>query len=190
MAAVGPDNKSAAIALLFMGCTFVGWNEAICLAGTTLLVKDQREIGIAGGLGSAIRSAITAVVTAVYVTVLTNKLETNIVAQVPAALAAAGLPTSSIAAFIGAISVGTPAAFAAVPGVTSKIIATGLTAYKQANSDAFHTVYLTTLAFTGLAVMVAFFQGNTEHTMTENVAATLANENDTLTKKGDGLAGV
>lgn len=59
-----PSTRATAIGLLFVGTTFLGYNEAVALAGTTLLARDQHEIGVAGGLGSSFRSAISSVVTA------------------------------------------------------------------------------------------------------------------------------
>lgn len=94
----------------------------------------------------------------------------------PPKLLAAGLPATSIESFIGAFSIGTAEAFAAVPGVTAEIIAVGTRAYKVANAHAYSTVYLSTIAFSGLAVILTWFAPNTDELMSEKVAATLAGE--------------
>lgn len=174
-----PDNKGAAIALLFLGCFFIGWNESITLANTTICVRNQSEIGIAGGLGAAIRAAICAVLVAIYTTVLNNRLEQT-TSEVPPALIDAGLPSGSVSDFMSVLaSVGTAApdsAYAGVQGITGKIIDVGVRAYKVANADAYRTVYLSTIAFSGLAIILTFFAPNTEEYMTDNVAATLNRE--------------
>jgi hypothetical protein len=183
------DNRETIMALIFIGCFFIGWNETICLANATILVKDQRHIGAAGGITGSVRGAISSILIAVYTTVLSNRLTSTISTQVPAAVLKAGLPTTSVAEFIKAFSVGTPDAFQAVPGITANILAVGTRAYKVANADAFKTVYLTTIAFSALAVVLTFFSPNTDDLMSGKVAATLHNEDDTVTrvKTGEGV---
>ena len=175
-AVTNPDTKQTAIALIFLGCFWIGWNESLCLANSTICVHDQREIGIAGGLAGSIRAAICAVVVAIYTTTLSNRLSETIPAEVPPALVDAGLPSSSVADFMSAISAGTSDAFASIPGITDEIIAVGVRAYKVANADAYRTVYLSTIAFSGVAIILTWFAPNTEKFMTQKVVATLHNE--------------
>jgi hypothetical protein len=176
------DNRVTIMSFIFIGCFFIGWNETICLANATLLVKDQRQIGTAGGVAGSVRGAISSILIAVYSSVLTNRLTKTISTQVPEAVINAGLPATSVPAFIGAFSIGTPAAFQAVPGITDKILAVGTRAYKVANADAFSTVYLTTIAFSALAVFLTFFAPNTDELMTGKVAATLHNEDNHIAR--------
>ena len=174
-----PETKSLAISMIFLGCFWIGWNESVCLTNATICVHDQREIGVAGGMAGSIRAAICAVVVAVYTTTLTNRLGTTIPARVPPAVIGAGLPEASVPGFIGALTTGD---FSSVEGVTEQIIAVGVRAYKWANAEAYRTVYLTTIAFTGVAVILTFFAPNTEKYMTGQVVATLANEDDSATR--------
>lgn len=185
-----PDNKSTAIALMFLGCFFIGWNETITLANTTICVEDQREIGIAGGLGASIRAAICAVLVAIYTTILSNRLTQTTASLVPPALVGAGLPADSVSDFLTIISTsGTSAprsVYASVSGITDNIVAVGVRAYKVANSDAYRTVYLSTIAFSGLAIILTFFAPNTEKYMTDHVAATLNQEGTTSDEEKGG----
>ncbi|CAG9993119.1 unnamed protein product [Clonostachys byssicola] len=185
-----PDNKSTAIALMFLGCFFIGWNETITLANTTICVEDQREIGIAGGLGASIRAAICAVLVAIYTTILSNRLTQTTSSLVPPALIDAGLPAGSVSDFLTIISTsGTSApssVYASVSGITDNIVAAGVRAYKVANSDAYRTVYLSTIAFSGLAIILTFFAPNTEKYMTDHVAATLNQEGTTTDEEKGG----
>lgn len=175
---ITPDNRITIMACIFIGTFFIGWNETICLANASILIKDQRLIGTAGGVAGSVRGAISSILIAVYTSVLTNRLTSTISTQVPKAVVSAGLPATSVAEFIGAFSIGTPAAFKAVPGITDHILALGTRAYKQANADAFATVYLTTIAFSALAIFLTFFAPNTDDLMSGKVAATLHNEDD------------
>lgn len=178
-----PDTKALAVSVIFLGCFWIGWNESICLSNSTICVHDQREIGVAGGMAGSIRAAICAILVAVYTTTLTNRLSTTIPERVPSAVVEAGLPPSSVEAFMTAISAGITEAFQSVPGITDQIIVIGVRAYKFANSDAFRTVYLTTIAFSGVAVILTFFAPNTEKFMTGKVVATVNNEGGLDTKK-------
>ena len=73
-ATITADNKKSQIALIYIGCVFIGWNESICLSNVAILVHDQREIGVAGGLAGSVRSIISSIAQAVYVAILTNRL--------------------------------------------------------------------------------------------------------------------
>jgi hypothetical protein len=90
----------------------------------------------------------------VYVAIFTNRLTSTVSTEVPAALVKAGLPVSSVPGFLVAITSSVPDAFSKVPGATTGIVQIGLNAYKQANADAYRTVYLSTIAFSGLAVIL------------------------------------
>ncbi|KAB5531436.1 fungal trichothecene efflux pump [Coniochaeta sp. 2T2.1] len=173
-AAAQPDTFKMAVALVVIGLFFTGWNESVCLANTTICVTDQQLIGTAGGLAGSMRSGICAIIVAIYTTVLTNRMGQTIPAQVPPALVDAGLPASSVADFIGAIGGG--GALDAIPGITDKIIEIGTAAYKQASADAYRTVYLSTLAFSGIAIILTYWAPNTNKYMTDNIAATLHRE--------------
>lgn len=164
-----------------MGSFFVGWIENVCLSLTTIALNDQSEIGTGAGVAGSIRAAISAVSSAVYAAVLSNRLTETISSEVPPALVNAGLPSTSVADFIAAISVGTPDAFSAVPGITDAITAVGLRAYAVANADAYRTVFLTTIAFSGLALVLSVFVPNVEDRMTGDVVATLHNRGDEKT---------
>ncbi len=184
MATTTPDTMGRAIALLTIGCIAIGWNETLCLANATICVRDQREIGVAGGMAGSMRAAMCAVLVAIYTTVLGNRLTQTVAAEVPSALVSAGLPESSVSAYLAAISSGV---YSNVPGITDAIIAAGTRAYQVANANAYSTVYLTTIAFSGIAIVLTFYAPNTEKYMTGKVVATLHNENsdEMMTAKGE-----
>lgn len=170
IAAGTPDTKDLATGLIIVGCFFIGWNESVCLSNSGIELLDQREIGTAVGAAGSIRSAISSVASAVYLSVLSNRLATTIPAEVPPALTKAGLPASSVPAFLTGLTTGS---FANVEGVSDSIIAAGTRAYKVASSNAYSTVFYTTIAFTGIAIIVAFFSPNVDEKMTGDVAVTL-----------------
>jgi hypothetical protein len=132
------------------------------------------SIFTAGGIAASIRSGLGTVAAAIYSAVLTTRLTETIPAQVPPALIGAGLAPSSIPAFITALSTGS---FSSIPGISDGIIAAGTTAYKWASSEAFHTVFLATLAFTGLGLIMCIWVPNVEDRLTDDIAATLHERN-------------
>jgi len=151
MASCTPDTKNQAIVLMSLGCFLIGWNETVCLANCGIEVEDQQEIGTAVGMAGSIRSAISTVCSSVYVAVLVNRSSATIPAQVPPAVIAAGLPASSVATFLGGFTTGN---FTGVEGLTSEIMAVGTRAYKEANASAYSTVFYTSVAFSGIAIII------------------------------------
>jgi hypothetical protein len=170
MASCGPEDLTRAATLMSIGCFFIGWNESVCLANAGIDIDDQQEIGTAIGMAGSLRSAISAVASTVYVVVLTNRLTVTIPLEVPPAVIAAGLPSASVPAFLGGFTTGN---FSAVEGLTPTIMAAGSVAYKQASAHAYSTVFYTTIAFSGVAIVLSLFNPNVDDKMTNDVAATL-----------------
>lgn len=103
-------------------------------------------------------------------TILTNRLTTTLPANVAPAALKAGLPTADLPALFAAIAAGTPTAMEAVPGINPSVIAAVGDAIKVAYSQAFKTVYLTSIAFGGLAVIAALFITSIDGLLTDFVA--------------------
>jgi hypothetical protein len=97
---------------------------------------------------------------------------------VPPKLIAAGLPPSSVSAFLSAITIGTPEAFSKVVGLTSAIESVGIAAYKVASSHAYQTVFYSTIAFSTTALICAFLTPNVDELMTDTVVATVHRHTD------------
>jgi hypothetical protein len=85
---------------------------------------------------------------------------------------------ASVPAFLGGFATGS---FKDIPGLSANILAVGMRAYKVANSDAYSTVFYTTIAFTGVAVIFSFFAPNVDDQMTGKVAVTLHHRTDNET---------
>jgi hypothetical protein len=106
----------------------------------------------------------------VYITVLSNRLSQTIPAKVPQAVTQAGLPASSVPAFIQGFTTGS---FTNITGLNNNILAVGTRAYRVANAEAYSTVFYTTIAFSGIAIILSFFSPNVDDKMTGQVAVTL-----------------
>jgi hypothetical protein len=82
----------------------------------------------------------------------------------------AGLPSADLPALFAAITAGTVTAMETVPGITPTVIGAVGDAVKVAYSQAFKTVYLTSIAFGGLSIIVALFITSVDDLMTDFVA--------------------
>jgi hypothetical protein len=151
----------------------MGYMDTTGLTITGIAIKDQAEIGTAVGLAGSVRSAVSTIAQVIYTTILTNRLQKTIPQEVPPKLIAAGLPASSVSSFLSAVAVGTPDAFAKVEGLTAAIEATGIAAYKVASAHAYQTVFYSTIAFSGVAVILTFLVPNVDDRMTNSVPVTL-----------------
>ncbi|KAK6382759.1 hypothetical protein LTS17_003428 [Exophiala oligosperma] len=169
-----PTSKSRALGLVFVACYCIGWNEGVTTVLCTFAVHDQQDIGTAGGIAGSMRSLGGGILSTVYVAILTNRLQSTVARRVPAALVKAGLPLSSVPAWLAALTLGK--GFGDVPGATPAIDLAGITSYEFASMAAFRTVLLASIAFSGLGVIVNFFVANVDHKMTDGIAATLMHD--------------
>ena len=178
MAACTADTPTTAICLVWFASLAIGYNEAIALPLCTICIRDQQEIGTATGVAGSSRSAISTIAATIYSVVLTIRVTKTLSTEVPAAVIKAGLPASSVADYMAAIAGGgLPKALAAVKGLTPAIEAVGGRAYQVAYSDAYRTIFLTSLGFGGLAMIIACFVPNIDNLMVDSVAATLHGRN-------------
>ncbi len=174
MAVCTPDTPKTAMAIVFVATTAVGWCESIVLPACNICIEDQEEIGTATGIAGSLRSAISTVASTIYNVVLTQRQTTTLSTQVPAALIKAGLPQASVGSYMEAVAAGeTAVQLAKIPGVTSEIIAIAARAYQVAYADAYRTIFLTSIAFGGLALIAAAFVPNFDARLTEKVATQL-----------------
>ena len=161
---------------------FVGWGESLAITAVTLFVKRQNELGTASGIAGAIRFLIASVSSTIYTVVLNNEISNKVGPRVAAAVEEAGLPSPSIAAFIQAFAIG-PTAFDQIPGISPSILSAGTRAYQEANTSAYSTVFLTTIAFTVICMLCGLLMPEVDALLTTQVATTLGREHETVTKE-------
>lgn len=156
-AAYDPLNFPLTVGLIIVGSAFIGGMEGIALVTTTFPLRTQEEIGTAGGLSGIIRVFFAVVSITIYETTLSNRILTTVPANVIPAATDAGLPASSIPALIKGLSGATALNSELVPGLTAHIIDVAQVAYRLANSQAYRTVFLVSLAFTGPGMILCWF---------------------------------
>lgn len=102
------------------------------------------------------------------------------------AVTSAGLPENSLKSLFAAITKATPGALDSMPGVTVAIKTALATAQKRAYAESLKTVYLSSLAFGGLALVVAFFSSDVDKYLTGFVNKTVIQRKE----DNDGLENV
>jgi xanthine/uracil permease len=98
-----------------------------------------------------------------------GRLNVNLPKKVTSYALNAGLPQSSINSLLVQLANGTSAAYTQVPGTNSDIIAAIGAGTKSAYAASFSTVYLSSLAFGGVALIASFFVTDIEKYMTSFV---------------------
>jgi Fungal trichothecene efflux pump (TRI12) len=150
----------------------MGWAESVSITIVTMTARNQAELGSASGVAGSLRFLISSIASTVYNVILANKRAQYVPPRVTAAVEAAGLPASSVTAFLAAIG-GTGGSVSDVPGVNANIISVGTSAYQEANTSAFRVVFLSTIAFSAIGIISTFLLPNVDHLLTGGVAATL-----------------
>ncbi|KAJ6195886.1 fungal trichothecene efflux pump [Bipolaris maydis] len=171
-ACVTPYNRDTVVSLLVAGGFALGWVDALCLASLSVTLEDQSVIGTGVGIATSLRTFISTCSAAIFTTVLNNRLTSTIPQLVTPALNEAGLPATSVSEFVRLLSVD-QSLLTSVPGTNSTIIDIGVEMFKVANARAYSTVFLTTLAFSGLGVIASFMTPEIESKLHEKVSCKL-----------------
>lgn len=143
----------------------------ILIVAGVQLSTPHHLIATATAATTSSRAVSATVFTAIYSAALNSRLSSYIPDYVGSAAAQAGLPSSSIGSFIGALTSNSPAALDKVPGVTPAIIAAGAAALKQAYADGLRVVFIIAAPFGALACVVCFFIGDLGKSMNYHVDA-------------------
>lgn len=86
----------------------------------------------------------------------------------------AGLPESSLAELLEAISEGSGSAIKKVPGITNKVIISTTNATKTAYAQSFRTVFLVGITFGGLSTIAALVSIPVDDKLDNIIAAKLS----------------
>nr|MDZ8059929.1 hypothetical protein [Nostoc sp. EkiNYC01] len=113
--------------------------------------------------------------TAIYVAVFSDRLKKKLPSFVAAAALKAGLPPSSLKAFIAALVDNDQAALLHIQGVTPGIIGAGVAAFKRAYADSFRVIYIIAAPFGVVAAVSCWFMADMKKTMNYKVDAPVEN---------------
>ncbi|KAJ5473032.1 hypothetical protein N7530_007033 [Penicillium desertorum] len=175
--AANPLNLDLTVGVLVTGNLVIGMADGIGLPMTTFPIKNQEALGTAGGLSGCIRLAGTLVAVAMYNTILNNRLLQTIPAAVTPVALSAGVPESFIPRLIANLT-RTNRVGESIPGLTAVDVPLIQSAFQLGKSQAYSTVFLSTLGFGGVALILCFLIGGVDESNGEYVAA--------LIQHGDG----
>ncbi|KIW04210.1 uncharacterized protein PV09_04518 [Verruconis gallopava] len=186
MAAANEHREGLAIGCTIMSGFFVGWIELICIVMAGLVCPPE-EIGVAQTFFSSTRAVTGTVATSVYLAIYDGRLATNLPKKVLEFALNAGLPSSSSTALLNSLANDTTAAFEQVPGMSANILTAIGSGHKSAYAASLSTVYLSSLAFGGSALIASFFVTDINKYFTSHVNKTVAGRSGREGEKGKEL---
>lgn len=148
----------------------------VCIVTAAQLSAPPALIALTTGLIIGVRSLGGSIALPIYNAVLDSKLAQNIPAEIAARVLPLGLPATSLASFIEALSSQEQQALESVPGVTAEIIEAGVLGLKTAYLHSFKYVWIIGAAFSGIGLVVAFFTINPKNDLNMHVDAPLEDE--------------
>ncbi|CAI6290664.1 unnamed protein product [Periconia digitata] len=166
------NSQGQAIAVTVCIGLFIGWVELICIVVAGLVIPPE-DIGAGSAFFASARAIGGTIATSIYVSIYTNKLSTLTPREVVPAVTSAGLPESSLNALFGAISQATAAALDSVPEMSASIKFTLAAAQKRAAAESLKNVYLSSLSFGFVALLVALFFSDVDQYLTGFVNKTV-----------------
>ena len=170
LATTQPGDSTKAI--VFSGLVGLGFGAplALIIAGVQLSTP-YHLIATATALTTSTRAVAAAMFTAIYSAVVNNRLDEYIPSYVTKAAVRAGLPITSVPAFVGALASNNATALPHIPGVTPLVIGSGVNALKHAFADGLRAVFMIAAPFGALACIACFFLGDMEAVMNYHVDA-------------------
>lgn len=170
MATIQPSDSASAIGFTTLQGIGVGAPLILIITGVQLATPHS-YIATATGVTTSARAFAAAMFTAIYAAAMQTRLDTKIPAYVAKAAAQAGLPPSSIAAFVGALASQDTATLWGIPGVSPVIVGAGVAALKQAYADSVRVVFIIAAPFGVVACVGCLFLGDLRKTMNYSVDA-------------------
>lgn len=159
MAAADASTRTMAIVFCCLGAFAVGIVEVIGIIAVPFTVPPQ-DLGLASGLLGSMRSTLGSVALAIFTSILSTRKASEIPPRLHTLAELDSLPASSITALLKAGLAGAVSTIAAIPGIPTDRVATYIRAIQEGNVNAFRTVFLSSLAFGGIATICALLTKN------------------------------
>ncbi|CAG9949404.1 unnamed protein product [Clonostachys rosea f. rosea IK726] len=155
---LGNESREAlSVAMTVVIGLFVGWIELICIVVASLVIPPE-HIGSGTAFFASFRAITSTIATSIYVAIQTNQYNGKVGGYVSEAATDAGFAVDGIPELLTVIAKSTTArAIGSVPGMTESISQAVTAAIKRAYAQSYSTVYLSGLAFGGVALVSCFF---------------------------------
>lgn len=170
LATVEPGHSVNALA--FGALAGIGFGGPLILIVTGVQLSTPHHlIATATAVTTSSRAVAATVFTAIYAAAFSTRLDKRLPTSVASAAVGAGLPPTSLEAFVAALLSNDTAALGQIPGVEPSIIKAAAAAAKQAFADSVRVVYLIAIPFGVVACIACFFLGDLKKTMSYRVDA-------------------
>ncbi|KAJ5175113.1 uncharacterized protein N7482_000990 [Penicillium canariense] len=174
MSTIQPDNNSSAIVFLALSGLGFGAPLILVIAGVQLSTPHHL-IATATAATACSRAIAASVFTAIYYAASNARLENYIPQYISKAALQAGLPQSSVNAFVEALSSNDDASLKNISGITSEIISSGVSALRQAYADGLRVVFIIAVPFGVIACVASLYLGDLKKAMNYGVDAPIEN---------------
>lgn len=172
IATIEPGDSTKA--LVFAGMAGFGFGSPlILLIAATQLAVPHHLIATAVSIITSARAVAATIFTASFSAAVNNRLPILVPKEVAPAVIVAGLPRTSVPAFIKGLVAHNETLVRSIPGVTPAILGAGMAAFKQAEADSLRVVYEITAPFGAVACILVFFLGDLGKLMNYKVDAPL-----------------
>ncbi|OAQ58550.1 siderophore iron transporter [Pochonia chlamydosporia 170] len=170
LATIEPNDSTNSI--IFAGLAGLGMGGPLVLIISGVQLSTPHHlIATATAVATSSRAVSATSFTAIYDAALNMRLDEYIPRYVGAAALRAGLPKTSLEAFIGALASNNATALRDVAGITPAVILDGTVALKNAYADGLRVVYMIAAPFGALACIACFFLGDLKPVMNYSVEA-------------------
>lgn len=170
LASIQPGDNINSLAFAALAGLGFGAPLILVISGVQLSVPHHL-IATATAATTCSRAVAAAVFTAIASAAMTSRLDKYMLAYTAKAALEAGLPQSSLAGFIKALTSGDTVALQNVAGVSSHITEAGVIALKQAYADGIRVVFIIAAPFGVLAIIACIFLGDVKSVMNYGVDA-------------------
>lgn len=169
----------AALAGLGMGAPLV-----VAMTGVQL-ATPHKLIATASAITATARAVAATLFTAIDSAVLNQRLNEYIPTYIAGAAIKAGLPPTSLQAFIPALLSQSQELLSQVPGASNEVVGAAVAALKRAYADGIRVVFIIAAPFGVLACIASLFLGDLSSKMTHVVEAPVEELHGRMESKGD-----
>lgn len=170
LAAIQPDSSTLAVCMNGLAGLGFGAPLILIIAGVQLSTPHHL-IATSTAVVVSARAVGASTFTAIYAAALAQQTAKKIPSYVASAALGAGLPPTSLGAFIGALAGQQTQVLPTIPGVTPQIIGAGVGALKQALADSFRVIYIIAAPFAIVGAILSLCAGDLTKAMNYKVEA-------------------
>ncbi|KAE8356483.1 fungal trichothecene efflux pump [Aspergillus coremiiformis] len=168
MSSVTQAKKASAIVFSFCTGFVIGWGEDVTMLLAQCISSDE-ELGVAFAVVASARTVFGSIFTAAFVAVQTNRLPGKLQEHLVPAVLDAGLPESSVRDLLAAVSTGSQAAIAAVPGMTESLLTTANQGVADSYAASYAYVYYFAMALGAVSILASACAKDFDPYLTDHV---------------------